>query len=145
MIYAMGNNVWVGIEAFGANTQNWMLTSTDGGATWSAQSVSGLGHVNGFIFSVATTDGVNVYAMWLEQKTPITWGVYVAYSSNGGSSWTTSNIGSSIGTVLKPGRIAYAAVSAIGSALGWPVIMTPPAVIYRALTGGPSANSRVFE
>jgi len=115
MIYAMGNNVWVGIEAFGANTQNWMLTSTDGGATWSAQSVSGLGHVNGFIFSVATTDGVNVYAMWLEQKTPTTWGVYVAYSSNGGSSWTTSNIGSSdpnndvaIGSISSDGTNGFA-------------------------------------
>lgn len=52
---------------------------------------------------------------------------------------------SSLGTVLKPGRIAYAAVSAIGSALGWPVIMTPPAVIYRALTGGGVATSRTFE
>ena len=47
----------------------------------------------------------------------------------------------SILAVLTPGRIAYLVVFALGTALGWPVIMTPPAVIYRALAGAGSAGS----
>jgi hypothetical protein len=49
-----------------------------------------------------------------------------------------------VAEVLNPARLAYLAVSAIGQALIWPVTMTPPASIYRALTGG-SAASRVFD
>ena len=52
---------------------------------------------------------------------------------------------SSLDAVLRPGRIAYLAVSAIGSALAWPVMLTPPAVIYRAIAAGPGATGRVFE
>lgn len=49
----------------------------------------------------------------------------------------------SIAAVLSPGRVAYLVVSALGTALGWPVIMTPPAVIYRALAGrGAGATNR---
>jgi hypothetical protein len=48
-----------------------------------------------------------------------------------------------VGAVLTPTRLAYLAVSAVGQALIWPVTMTPPAAIYRALAGG--AAGRVFE
>ena len=116
MINAMGNTVWVGIEAFGASPQNWMLTSTDGGANWISKSVSGIGHTNGFIFSVASTDGQNVYAMWLEQQTSTTWTVFVAYSADGGQTWSTNSIGSSdpnndvaIGSIASDGTHGLAA------------------------------------
>jgi hypothetical protein len=37
-------------------------------------------------------------------------------------------------------------VSAIGTALGWPITMTPPAVIYRAIAGqGANGVGRVFD
>ena len=49
----------------------------------------------------------------------------------------------SVAAVLTPPRLAYLAVSAIGQALIWPVTMTPPAAIYRALS--PSSTSRVFD
>ena len=53
---------------------------------------------------------------------------------------------SSLDAILKPGRLAYIAVSAIGTALGWPITMTPPAVIYRALSArSPAGTSRVFD
>ena len=52
---------------------------------------------------------------------------------------------SSIAAVLKPAHIAYITVFAIGQALIWPVTMTPSATIYRALSGGTSAASRVFD
>ena len=48
-------------------------------------------------------------------------------------------------TLISPPRIAYMAVMAIGTALSFPITMTPPAVIYRALTGGAAgAISRTF-
>ena len=84
MINAVGNTVWVGIQAFGAKTENWMLTSTDGGATWSSKSLTGLGHTDGFLFGIATSDGSNVFAMWLQKGTGSKWEVLVAYSSDGG-------------------------------------------------------------
>ncbi|HEY3799001.1 MAG TPA: hypothetical protein VGL58_11660 [Caulobacteraceae bacterium] len=46
--------------------------------------------------------------------------------------------------ILSPGRLAYVAVSSVGSALGFPVTMAPPAAVYRALDSG-RAGSRVFE
>jgi hypothetical protein len=49
-----------------------------------------------------------------------------------------------VAQVVAPARLAYLAVSAIGQALIWPVTMTPPAAIYRALTAGASAG-RVFD
>jgi len=72
-----------------------------------------------------------------------------AMAAAGGGIGALADLGrpdlSSLNAALRPGRIAYLAVTAIGSALGWPVIMTPPAVIYRALAGGgPGATSRVF-
>jgi hypothetical protein len=54
---------------------------------------------------------------------------------------------SSLSAVLTPSRLVYLAVSAIGTALGWPITMAPPAVIYRALIAGQNLNGvgRVFE
>ncbi|HTX49602.1 MAG TPA: hypothetical protein VME40_09455, partial [Caulobacteraceae bacterium] len=49
---------------------------------------------------------------------------------------------SSLAAILAPGRVAYLAIAAIGTALSWPIRMTPPAVIYRALTG--DTTSRIF-
>jgi hypothetical protein len=50
---------------------------------------------------------------------------------------------SSVAAVVAPPRLAYLAVNAIGQALIWPVTMTPPATIYRALN--PAFASRVFD
>ena len=54
---------------------------------------------------------------------------------------------SSVAAIFTPPRLVYLVVSAIGSALGWPITMGPPAVIYRALIAGQNLNgvSRVFE
>jgi hypothetical protein len=52
---------------------------------------------------------------------------------------------SSIAAVLTPAHIAYLTVFAIGQALIWPVTMTPPAAIYRALAGGATTAGRVFD
>ena len=49
---------------------------------------------------------------------------------------------STLQAALAPARLAYLLVSAAGTALAWPVRMTPPAAIYRILTG--DATSQVF-
>jgi hypothetical protein len=50
----------------------------------------------------------------------------------------------SVAAILTPGRLVYLVVSSVGSALGFPVTMTPPAAIYRAIDGG-RATGRIFE
>jgi hypothetical protein len=50
---------------------------------------------------------------------------------------------SSVAAVVTPPRLAFLVVNAIGQALIWPVTMTPPAAIYRALR--PSSASRAFD
>ena len=50
---------------------------------------------------------------------------------------------SSVAAVVTPPRLAFLFVNAIGQALIWPVTMTPPAAIYRALR--PSSASRAFD
>jgi hypothetical protein len=52
---------------------------------------------------------------------------------------------SSVKAVLTPARLAYLVVISIGQALIWPVTISPPAAIYRAVAMGPSATSRVFD
>jgi hypothetical protein len=51
---------------------------------------------------------------------------------------------SSLTAVLTPPHLAYITVFAIGQALIWPVTITPPATIYRALAGAKAAG-RVFD
>jgi hypothetical protein len=51
---------------------------------------------------------------------------------------------SSLAAVLTPQHLAYVTVFAIGQALIWPVTITPPATIYRALAGA-NAAGRVFD
>ena len=116
MINAIGKTVWVGIQAFVSKTENWMLRSTDGGVSWSSTSLTGLGHTNGFVFNIATTDGTNVFAMWLQKQTGSTWRVEVAYTSDGGSSWSTTNVGQSdpnndvaVGSLSSNGSHGFAA------------------------------------
>jgi hypothetical protein len=43
---------------------------------------------------------------------------------------------SSPAALATPARLVYQAVSAVGTALVWPITMSPPAAIYRALAGG---------
>lgn len=52
----------------------------------------------------------------------------------------------SLAAVFTPSRLVYQLVLAIGSALGWPIIATPPAAVYRAIAGGaPAVVSKVFD
>jgi hypothetical protein len=52
---------------------------------------------------------------------------------------------STLMAVLTPPHLAYVTVFAIGQALIWPVTITPPATIYRTLTGAANGAGRVFD
>jgi len=52
---------------------------------------------------------------------------------------------STVAKVITPTSLAYFAVASIGRALIWPVTMTPPATIYRALSGAGATTGRVFD
>ncbi len=115
MIYAIGQTVWVGIQELGGKAQIWMLTSTNGGLSWSQQSVSGTGEFDGYVFSVPTTDAINVFAMWIHQSGDSSYAM-ATYSSDGGSSWSTTNLGISdpqndvaIGDITSQGSFGMAA------------------------------------
>ena len=89
MINAIGSNVWVGIQELGGKAQNWMLTSSTGGATFTQTALTGTGHMAGFIFNVPTTDGINVFAMWI-QKSGTGSVAVVSSSTNGGNTWSAA-------------------------------------------------------
>jgi len=115
MINANGSNVWVGIEELGSKAQNWMLTSSDGGTTFTSTSLTGTGHMDGFIFNIATTDNTHVFAMWI-QKSGTTSSALVATSTDGGNTWTVSKLGQSdpnndvaIGSIASNGTHGFAA------------------------------------
>ena len=115
MIQASGSKVWVGIQELGGQAQNWILTSTNDGSSFTAKSLTGTGHKNGYVFNIATTDGTNVFAMWLQQAGSA-WNVMVGRSSNGDGSWTVSSIGQSdanndvaIGSIAANGGHGFAA------------------------------------
>jgi hypothetical protein len=48
----------------------------------------------------------------------------------------------SVMTVLRPSGLVNLAITAFGTAIAWPITGTPPALIYRALTG--DTTSRIF-
>jgi hypothetical protein len=115
MINAIGSDVWVGIQEFGGKAQNWMLTSTDGGATFASDSLTGTGHTDGFIFNIATTDGTNLFAMWI-QKSGSGSSALAATSTDGGKTWSTTDLGPSdpnndvaIGSISSSGSYGFAA------------------------------------
>jgi hypothetical protein len=115
MINAIGSKVWVGIQELGGKAQNWMLTSSTGGATFNQMALTGTGHMAGFIFNVPTTDGTNVFAMWI-QKAGSGSVAMVASSINGGNTWSVAQLGQSdpnndvaIGSISSDGMHGLAA------------------------------------
>ncbi len=93
MVAAFGNSVWVADHTFpgGSKSQVYVYTSTNSGSTFSAPvSLSGMSGDTSFPFTVATSDGTNVFVAWSQQSSSNTWIFRVSYSANGGSSWTAA-------------------------------------------------------
>ncbi len=55
---------------------------------------------------------------------------------------TTAQAAGSLAVLLSPSGLTNLAISACGAALSWPITATPPAAVYRALTG--DTVSRTF-
>jgi hypothetical protein len=93
MVAAFGNSVWVADHTFpgGSKSQVYVYTSTNSGTTFSAPvSLSGSSADTSYPFTVATSDGTNVFVAWSQQSSSNTWIFRVAYSANGGSTWTAA-------------------------------------------------------
>lgn len=89
MVGAFGSSVWVGIQELGGARQIYMLSSHDGGASFSQLSLLGLAKSTSFVFpQISSTDGTNVFALFLTE-TGTSWSAYLASSTNAGSTWST--------------------------------------------------------
>jgi hypothetical protein len=94
MVWAHGNDAWIAVHTFpgGLASQVYVYTSTDAGRSWSAPVVlSSPPKVlsdTSFPFTVASSDGQDVFVAWAQQIPPGYWQFNAAYSSNGGQSWT---------------------------------------------------------
>ena len=93
-IGAFGNSAWIAMQQHPGNSasQIYLFASTNGGTSWSAPiSLSGApapGRDTSFAFTIATSDGKNVFVAWSQQLAPGHWVLRVSYSADGGSSWT---------------------------------------------------------
>ena len=69
----------------------------------------------------------------------------IATMAGGGPSGAHRNELVTVSEILAPSGLIDLAISAFGQALAWPILITPPAVIYRALAGGgPGAAGRAL-
>jgi hypothetical protein len=91
MVGAYGSSAWVAFIQFpgGANSNISVFTTHNGGATWSSPvSISGSGHDENYPFTVASSDGQNVFVGFTQEEGPDYWVFRVGYSSDGGNTWT---------------------------------------------------------
>ena len=92
-VAAFGSKVWVTDHTFpgGSQSQVYIYTSANRGGSWSVPvSLSGQSGDTSFPFTVATTDGTNIFVAWSDQisVSPQTWVMRVSYSGDGGNTWT---------------------------------------------------------
>ena len=93
MVAAFGSTVWVADHTFpgGAKSQVYVYTSTNAGTSWkSPVSLSGMSGDTSFPFTVVSSDGTNVFVAWSQQSSSTTWIFRVAYSGDGGTTWTAA-------------------------------------------------------
>jgi hypothetical protein len=93
MVWAYGSSAWIGLREYpgGAKGTVWVLTSTDGGSSWSQHSVSGTGakgSAETFPYTVRSSNGRNVFVAWSHQVSTGYWTFTVSYSGDGGNTWT---------------------------------------------------------
>ncbi len=90
MIGAINNNAYIAWHnnPGASNSQIWLITTTNGGATWSTpRSLSGLGHRVGWPFNVSVS-GSSIFIMWGTQLGTNRWSAFATYSGDGGATWT---------------------------------------------------------
>ncbi len=93
-IGAFGNSAWIATQQHPGSSasQIFIFTTANGGTSWSAPiSLSGIGSSTsntGFPFTVATSDGRNVFVAWSQQVTSGYWVMRASYSANDGVTWS---------------------------------------------------------
>lgn len=96
MVYARGNSAWIAVHDYpGATTsQVYMYTTTNAGESWSGpvalSQAPKTGSDTSFPFTIASSDGQNVFVAWSQQISTGYWQLYTSYSANGGLNWTAS-------------------------------------------------------
>lgn len=94
MLWAVGNSAWIATHTNpgGSGSQVYVYTTTNAGRNWNAPvSLSGplgTGTTTSFPFTVASSDGVNVFVAWSQQVSPGYWVFRVSYSGDGGITWS---------------------------------------------------------
>jgi len=96
MLWAVGNSAWISTQQNpgGSKSQIWIYATTNAGSTWSSPiSLSGpgtKGTATSFPFTVSSSDGTNVFVGWSQQVNSGYWVFRIAFSGDGGSTWTAA-------------------------------------------------------
>jgi len=96
MIWAVGNTAWIATQQNpgGSKSQIWIYTTNNAGSTWSSpfslSGSGGRGTATSFPFTVSSSDGTNVFVGWSHQASSGYWVFRVAFSGDGGSTWTAA-------------------------------------------------------
>jgi hypothetical protein len=125
MVWAHGSSAWIAERQYpsGKTGTVWVYTTTNGGSTWNSPiSLSGVGKggsAETFPYTVASSNGANVFVAWSHQMKPGHWTLMVSNSSDGGNTWSAPpgiNISKNkYGEAGFETDIATAAISASGS------------------------------
>lgn len=86
---AYGNKAWIALQEYpgGSDDKIWVFSSQNQGSSWSTPKLVGSGGVTSYPFTVATSNGEDVYTAWSKEISAGHWIIEVAYSTNG-ATWS---------------------------------------------------------
>jgi hypothetical protein len=154
MLGISGNNTWIALQEYpgGANSQIFAYNSSNGGQSWSSPTwiggKQGANTATSYPFTVSSTDGKNVFVGFSQQVNANGYWVFrVAYSPNGGASWTmqpgVNASGNSNGEAGDNNDVATGAISSFGPDCfaTWQFITSSSSQIYFSTNAGKTAPS----
>jgi hypothetical protein len=129
MIGSFGNSAWIALQTHPGSSasQIYVSTTTNNGTTWSIPtSLSGTparGSDTSFPFTVATSDGQNVFVAWSQQISSGYWIMRIASRADGGSTWSSTPSSPASATISQNVKgqagnnndVATGAISAFGT------------------------------
>jgi hypothetical protein len=93
MVWAYGSSAWVALhtQPGGNDSTVYVYTTKDNGSTWStpiqlSKQLSNYSDTS-FPFTIASSNGLDVFTAWSQQLSPTTWNLMVSYSNDGGTTW----------------------------------------------------------
>lgn len=88
-ITASGDNIYLAFRCLSPQSA-WITMSSNNGTSWTAPTdLSGKGKEVGWPLDVAVS-GSNAFTIWGSQTAGSVWNTYTGYTTNGGSSWTST-------------------------------------------------------